>query len=211
MGINLIVRSGSLVFGLACAAALLGAGTTASAQTSLPSLTADDRVLGKADAPITIFEFASLTCTHCAAFEADTFPKVKAEWIDTGKAKLVFRDFPLDKLALNAATLVLCVPRERFFTVVEALFKDQTNWAQMQDPAQSLARVADIGGLSKQQADACLNDDQRADFVVGERYTASKQYGVNGTPTFFINGEKVVGERSYPDFAALLQAALSKP
>ncbi len=189
---------------------LLGAIVAASAQNAVPAVSGDDRILGKADAPITIFEYASLTCPHCAAFEADTFPQVEAEWIDTGKAKLVFRDFPLDKLALSAATIIHCVPPERYFAVLQAVFKDQSNWAQMSDQTQALQRVADLSGLSKQQADACLNDGQNGDFVVGERFTASKQYGVDSTPTFFINGEKAVGERSYPAFGALLETAAAK-
>lgn len=189
---------------------LLGTMAAASAQNAVPALNGDDRVLGKADAPITIFEYASLTCPHCAAFEADTFPLVKEEWLDTGKAKLVFRDFPLDKLALSAATITQCVPPERYFAAIQAIFKDQSNWAQMSDPAQALQRVADLDGLSKQQADACLSDERHTDFVVGERYTASTQYGVDSTPTFFINGQKTVGEMSYPAFGALLQTAAAK-
>src|SRR5712672_1410926 len=89
-----------------------------------------DRVLGKADAPITIIEYASLTCPHCAHFEVDVLPKLKAKWIDTGKAKLVLRDFPLDEPALRAAMVARCAPPERFFGFIDALFQGQNAWAR---------------------------------------------------------------------------------
>jgi len=198
-------------------AAMLGSAAVASAQIPLseitrnyPEITADDRVLGNADAPITIFEYASLTCPHCAAFNADTMPKVKSEWIDTGKAKLIYRDFPLDRLALNAALVARCVPKERFFDFVDSLFKDQTNWAEMKETAKSLERVGELSGLSKEQVDACISDAKLSDFVTGERLVAATKYGVKATPTFFINGKMVVGEVSYAEFDKALRAA-SKP
>jgi protein-disulfide isomerase len=197
---------------LAWAAALLGGGTTALGQTSVPATTVDDRVLGKADAPITIFEYASLTCPHCAAFATGTMPQLEEAWIKTGKAKLVFRDYPLDKLALTAAIVARCVPADRFFGLIKVLFADQPSWGRMSDADQSLERVRNFAGLTKEQADACVKDTKLSDFVLGEHLTAKDQYGVSATPTFFINGEKVVGERDYPDFEKLLlQAAPSKP
>lgn len=196
---------------LACAAALLGGCITASAQTAVPTMTADDRVLGKADAPITVFEYASLTCPHCAAFANGTMPQFEEAWINTGKAKLVFRDFPLDKLALSAAIVARCIPADRFYGLIKVLFADQPSWGLMPNADQSLERVGNFAGLTKQQADACVKDTKLSDFVLGEHLTAKDQYGVSATPTFFINGQKVVGERDYPDFEKLLQAAPAKP
>lgn len=196
---------------LVCQAILFGAAFAASAQTSVPAMTADDRVLGKADAPIVIFEYGSLTCPHCAAFAAGTLPKVEEAWIATGKAKLVYRDYPLDKLALMAAVVARCAPPDTYFRVIAALFGDQANWGVMQDETQALERIRNIAGLTRQQADTCVNDTKLSDFVVAERFTAEKQYGVDQTPTFFVNGQKVAGERSYPDFEKVLQSAPAKP
>jgi len=196
---------------LAVAASLLATTVGARAQSSIPTIAADDRILGRADAPIAIFEFASLTCSHCAAFATGTLPMVKQEWIATGKAQLIFRDFPLDKLALQAAMLARCASRERYFDMIEALFKDQASWAQMPDPSQALDRIAGMGGLSKDQASTCLNDAKLSDFIVGERLTGSKYYGIEMTPSFFLNDIKAAGEKSYADFKVLLESAALRP
>ncbi len=180
------------------------------AQAQVPSAAAPgDHVLGKADAPITIIEYASLTCPHCAAFDVQTLPEIRQKWIDPGRAKLVFRDFPLDGLALRAAVLARCGPPERYFNHVDFLFKDQANWAHMPDTNQALQRVASLGGLGKAQSDACLADEKLSDAVAASRMTAQKQYGVNSTPTFFINGKKVTGDQPYAEFEKVLNAALA--
>lgn len=175
-----------------------------------PTIGLEDRALGKADAPISIVEYASLTCPHCAAFDVETLPKIKQQWIDTGKARLAYRHYPLDKLALQAAVLTRCVPPQRFFGFVDFLFKDQTNWAHMPDATQGIERAASLGGLTRAQADACLKDNRVTDYVVGERLTAEKQYGVRATPTFFINGARIVGDQPYPEFEKALNAALTR-
>lgn len=199
------------------AAPFLGAIIVASAQTPLaqstdnyPRETADDRILGRADAPITIFEYASLTCPHCAAFNADTLPRVKLDWIDTGKAKLIFRDYPLDRLALNAASVARCVPTDRFFEFIDSLFRNQANWFDANDSDKSLARVAKLSGLGQEQVDTCLKDDKLTNFIVGERFTADSRYGVKSTPTFFVNGKKVVGEVPYADLNEILRTATNR-
>ncbi len=204
-------RRAVLYAALACAATLLSLAATARAQTNVPVMSADDRVLGKADAPITIFEYASLTCPHCAAFDVQTLPTVKTDWIDTGKAKLIFRDYPLDKLALSAATIVRCAPADRFYGFIDALYHDQAEWGLMADPNQAQPIIARLGGLSKEQADTCAANTYITNFILGERLSANGQFGVNATPTFFINGHKIVGELAYPDFAKELEAALPKP
>jgi protein-disulfide isomerase len=186
------------------------AGAPASRAESAPTITSEDRVLGKADAPITIFEYASLTCPHCAAFEAEKLPKLKQEWIETGKAKLVFRNFPFDKAALDAAILARCAPPERYYAFLEVLFKDQRVWAGTGEPEAALSRYARLGGVSQQQFDACLQDKALNDAIVAERFTAEKDYGVNSTPTFFINGTKVVGDVPWPEFEKALTTAMPK-
>src|SRR5438552_9942528 len=106
-----------------------------------------DRILGKADAPITIIEYASLTCPHCAHFDVDVLPKLKEKWIDTGKAKLVFRDFPLDQSALLAATVARCEPSDKFYGFIDALFKTQGEWGAAKDPRAGLQNLAQLGGM----------------------------------------------------------------
>ena len=132
------------------------------AQADAPALAPDDAVLGKADAPITIFEYASLTCPHCAEFDQETFPKVKTDWLDTGKAKLVFRDYPLDQMALKAAMLARCAPPDKFFSFIDVLFRSQTSWAGSGNAdavTQALSRIARLGGISEEKF-KCLHGRQ---------------------------------------------------
>jgi protein-disulfide isomerase len=182
-------------------------GATPARALDVPVQTADDRVLGKADAPITIFEFFSYTCPHCADFAKETFPKVKTEWIDTGKAKLIYRDYPLDRNALKAAMVARCAPAERYPAFFETLFQQQMSWAMTNDPQQGLRRIAILGGVSGDQFDKCYNDEELSKSIVAAEFEAQKSYGVESTPTFFINGKKVVGAMSYDDFAKELGRA----
>jgi protein-disulfide isomerase len=175
-----------------------------------PSVTAKDYVLGKTDAPITIIEYASLTCPHCAAFDRDVLPKIKENWIDPGKAKLVFRDFPLDGWALRAAMVARCAPPDRYFGFIDALFQGQNSWARASSPEAALGRLAKLGGISDDKFQSCMKDEKLADTVAASRVAAEKEYGVESTPTFFINGVKLVGEQSYADFDKALTAAQPK-
>jgi protein-disulfide isomerase len=178
-----------------------------------PQITPKDRVLGQADAPITIIEYASLTCPHCAAFDHDTLPKIKQNWIDTGKAKLVYRDFPLDGLALRAAMVARCAPPERYFSFIDALFQGQSNWARSSNQEEALGalgRFARLGGISDEKFQSCIKDEKLADAVAASRVVAAQEYGVDSTPTFFINGTKMVGEASYEAFDKALAAAQPK-
>ncbi len=180
------------------------------AQEQTPKQTPDDRVLGKADAPITIFEYASLTCPHCAAFDRETLPKVKENWIDTGKAKLIFRDFPLDGLALRAAMLARCAPPDRFYGFINTLFQSQQTWEHAKDPIEALGHIARLGGMTEEQFQACMKNEQVSNAVVGSETLAQKEYGVNSTPTFFINGTRLDGAQPYDAFDKALAAALPK-
>lgn len=172
------------------------------------ALTADDRVLGKADAPITIVEYASLTCPHCAHFDVDVLPKLKTKWIDSGKAKLVMRDYPLDEPALRAAMIARCAPGDKFYAFIDTFFHDQQQWVMSKDYKAALARLALLGGMSKTQFDACLANKAVEDKVLQSRLVATQRLAVDSTPTFFINGKKFDGapEEDALD-AALSQAA----
>jgi protein-disulfide isomerase len=192
------------------ACALLGgitAGASPAQAVEAPQVKPDDRVLGKADAPITIFEFFSLTCPHCADFEEHSYPKLKAEWVDTGKAKIVYRDYPLDQNALKAAMVARCAPPDRYAAFVEVLFKQQLVWGVQKDPTDALKKIAALGGLGAEQFDKCINDQDLSKQIVAEEYEAQTKYGVDSTPTFFINGKKVVGALAYDDFVKQINEA----
>jgi len=153
----------------------------------------DDRVLGKRDAPITIIEYASLTCPHCAHFETEVLPKLTAKWIDTGKAKLVLRDYPLDEPATRAEMIARCAPPDRYYAFIDTLFQTQEKWVLAPDYRAALAREALLSGMGKTRFDSCFDDEAVHDKVVESRLVASTQLGVNSTPTFFINGTKFEG------------------
>ena len=177
---------------------------------TLLALTPQDRVLGKADAPITIVEYASLTCPHCAHFEADVLPKLKAKWIDTGKAKLVLRDFPLDEPAMRAAMVARCAPPDRFYPLVDAFFTDQQQWVLARDYKAALGRLARLGGISDKDFQSCISDKKLEDQVAGSRLVASQQLGVDSTPTFFVNGSKYNGAPTAEAFDQLLSGLAAK-
>jgi protein-disulfide isomerase len=169
-------------------------------------LTPDDRILGKADAPVTIIEYASLTCPHCAHFDVDVLPKLKTKWIDTGKARLIMRDYPLDEPAMRAAMVARCAPADKFYPFIDTLFHDQQQWVMSKDYKAALARLALLGGMSKSEFDSCLADKSVEDKVLQSRLNATKDLAVEATPTFFINGIKFDGA---PEEDAM-DAAISK-
>jgi protein-disulfide isomerase len=173
-----------------------------------PAIRPDDMVMGKADAPITVIEYASLTCPHCADFETKTFPQVKKDWIDTGKVRFVYRDFPFDPVALKAHIVAHCGDPDRFFGFIEVFYAQQHSWLKS-DPDQAVAALSQltkIGGVSEAQVQACLKDDKLSKLVVGNRQ-AGDEAGVDSTPTFFINGTKATGFKEYGEFQKLLAAA----
>ena len=174
---------------------------------ALLQVTKDDRILGKPDAPITIIEYASLTCPHCAHFQAEVLPEIKKQWIDTGKAKLVLRDFPLDEEALRAAMIARCAPPARYYAFADTFFAAQDKWVRERDYQGALAKLARLGGMGKEEFDACLRNKQLEDSIVESRFVASKTLDVNSTPTFFINGNKFNGAPTAQDFAANLESA----
>ena len=193
---------------LAGAALTLGGRHALAADPTLPmDLRADDRIMGKADAPITIIEYASLTCDHCVRFHRETLPQIKASWIDPGKARLVYRDFPLDGVALRAAMLAHCAGPDRYFAFLEVIFQQHDQWAHSKEPVAALTRLARLGGLSEQQINACLSDKALETKVVTSRMDAERRYEVRSTPTFIVNGRKVTGALPYPEFEKVLAAA----
>jgi protein-disulfide isomerase len=181
----------------------------ADAQAGL-SVGKDDRILGNADAPITIVEYASLTCPHCAHFANDVLPELKKKWIDSGKAKLVLRDYPLDEPALRAAMIARCAPPDRFYAYVDTFFAAQDKWVMARDYREALARLVKLGGMSQDEFDNCLKNTELENKIVEGRLVASKEFDVNSTPTFFINGTKFTGAPTVEEFDKVLSELSAK-
>ena len=174
---------------------------------ALPAFAADkawpiDKTLGKPDAPITIIEYASLTCSHCAEFEAKVWPQLTKEWLDTGKAKLIYRDYVWDGLAEAAAMISQC-SGDRYFPFVQTFFHSQANWLRSAQPMDSLKSIAKLGGMSSEQVDACLKDTSLLNQILARKDDAEKLYGVHSTPTFVINGK--VYDTVSPDYQSFVQ------
>jgi protein-disulfide isomerase len=170
-----------------------------------------DMVIGAANAPVTIIEYASLTCPHCARFHNETLPKLKSEYVETGKVKYVFRDFPLDRLALNAATIAQCAGPERYFTFLDVFFQQQPNWTRGNDTEAmlgSLRRLARTGGMSDAQIDDCLKNKQVQDTVLASRMAGETQFQVRSTPTLIINGERHAGALSFDELEKIIKPLL---
>lgn len=153
-----------------------------------------DIVYGKADAPITIVEYASMTCPHCANFHKTIFPTLKSKYIDTGKVKLIFREFPLDDLAVAASMLARCSGGEGPSAMISELFARQSDWAFVRgDPRPKLFDMAKQAGFTQAEFDKCLTDDDLYKKILAVRKKGSDSFGVTSTPTFFVNGKRVDG------------------
>lgn len=167
-------------------------------------LTDFDKVLGSPEAPVTLIEFASLTCGHCADFHNETFPALKQQFVDAGVVRYVYRDFPLDGVALRASMLARCAPEHQFFAVLDTLFQNQRQWISDADPVAALGRIGRLAGMSEEQVEACFSDDALADRIVAQRMAAERQYDISGTPTFVINGQVLGGNQPLERFQTLI-------
>jgi protein-disulfide isomerase len=158
-------------------------------------------VLGKDDAPITVVEYASMTCGHCANFHNKVFPALKEKYIDTGKVRLVFREFPLDSLAAAASMLARCAGDGKAFPLISALFHTQESWAFVKsDPRPELLKVAKQAGFTEESFTKCLADQKLLDNISAVRTRGSETFGVNSTPTFFINGKRLTASPTLEEF-----------
>lgn len=166
-----------------------------------------EMIYGKEDAPVTIVEYASLTCPHCADFTLNTFPKIKEKYIDTGKVRLIFREFPFDPRATAAFMLARCAPEDRYFPMVNVFFQQLQQWAMAQDGEAALLQIAKLAGFTQESFQACLTNQELLDDINGVRERGSS-YGVNATPTFFINGQKYAGSLSVDDMSAIIDKLL---
>ncbi|MCW6510153.1 DsbA family protein [Hyphomicrobiales bacterium BP6-180914] len=155
-----------------------------------------DMWIGSKDAPVTIIEYASMTCPHCAAFHAETWPTLKSKYIDTGKVRFVLREFPLDPLATAGFMLARCAGPDKRNAMTDLLFDQQKNWAFVDKPVDALAATVKQAGISQAQFESCLKDQKLYDQVNQTRDKASTDLKIDATPTFFINGRKYAGELS---------------
>ncbi|MEK0082181.1 DsbA family protein [Benzoatithermus flavus] len=167
-------------------------------------------VLGDPNAPVTLIEYSSLTCPHCAAFQRDTFPALKQRYIDTGKVKMVLRDFPLDEVALKAAVIAHCAGADKYPRFVDVFFLQQASWTRAQDPIAALKQLAKLGGLGEDAAEACLADEAMEKAVLQSRLDAQQRYNVRSTPTFILGDKTFSGSRSIDEFAAMIDPLLKQ-
>jgi protein-disulfide isomerase len=160
-----------------------------------------DLVIGNADAPITVVEYASMTCGHCANFHTKVFPALKEKYVDTGKVRFIMREFPLDNLAAAASMLARCAGEGKTFPLISVLFSKQDDWAFVKgDPRPELLKFAKQAGFTQESFEKCLTDQKLLDDISAVRTRASDTFGVNSTPTFFINGKKLGGGGTLDDF-----------
>lgn len=170
-----------------------------------------ERSIGSADAPVTIFEYSSLSCGHCAAFHMDVLPEIKKNYVETGKVRIVFNEFPLNAPALRAAMMARCVAPERYYGLIDTLFRNQERWVTVQ-PAEfekTLFQFSRLAGLTQEKFDACMVNRQLEDLMLESYQQGVEKWQISSTPTFVINGKEVVtGARDYNFFKNLIEAQL---
>jgi len=164
-----------------------------------------EMTLGPDTAKVTVIEYASATCPHCAAFHNETFEALKKEYIDTGKIKFVFREFPHQDAALAAFMLARCAPKEKYFPLIDVFFATQPEWTQ--DPLAGLNKIAQQAGFTKESFDACMKNEAVAKDILAVRNKA-EGFGVTGIPSFFVNGERFEGETTIEAFRAKIDPLL---
>lgn len=173
-------------------------------------LTANEYTMGPVDAKIVIVEYASLTCPHCAQFHTQVLPGLKKEFVETGKVRYIYRDFPLDRLALGAAMIARCAGRENFFGFIDTFYAAQGQWAGAPNPLSALGNLARLGGMSQKKFDACLKNVEVQNEILRQRLEAANEFKVQSTPTVFVDGERYGGGMSLDQVRTLLNRKLAK-
>ncbi|HEY1736563.1 MAG TPA: DsbA family protein [Methylovirgula sp.] len=169
-----------------------------------------DIAQGQANAPITIVEYASMTCGHCARFHSETYPLLKKNYIDTGKVRFILREFPLDPLAAAGFMLARCAGDDKRYLMIDLLFDKQKDWAFADKPLEALSALVKQTGMSEETFNACVNNQALYDQVNQVRDYAAKKFNIDATPTFFVNGKKITGEIAPNALDPLLQPLLKK-
>jgi protein-disulfide isomerase len=165
-----------------------------------------ERSVGKPDAKTVVGEYFSLTCTHCAAFAAGTFPEIKKNLIDTGAVRWVFHDYPLDQVALTASMVARYLPVDRYEPFINALFASQNRWAfgRGNDPTEEIWKVAGLAGMSRTTFDKAVGDTGLRDWIIQQQKADSDKWSIDSTPSFVVNNQKYAGEMSYDAFRKLV-------
>ena len=200
---------------------LLGTAAAAFLATSLPALAQNvsvqdlsvqgplgDVALGPETAKVTIVEYASLTCSHCAAFHKGTWPELKKRYLDTGKVRFTLREFPLDPLATAGFMLARCDGNAKYYPISDLLFEQQRNWAFTDKPLDALRALMRQAGFSQEKFDACLRDQKLYDAVNAVKNRGVEQFNVDSTPTFFINGQRYAGNMSIDELEKIIKPML---
>ena len=193
------------------------AGLTASAQSV--EIKPTDMVHGKPDAKATIIEYASMTCPHCAAFQKEVIPLLNKDYVDTGKVKLIFREYPLDGAARYASAVARCFSGDQFFSFIDLVFANQMNWIKdfdgnqqitKEDIVEGLSQLARQAGMSKEKVEMCGDDPKNLAIVDENWKEGMTRYNVNSTPTFIINGVSHSGEIPYDQLKQILDPLVAK-
>jgi protein-disulfide isomerase len=166
-----------------------------------------EKFLGKEDAPVTVVEYASMTCPHCAHFHETTLPELKTKYIDTGKVRLVFREFPFDPRAEAGFMLSRCSD-DNYFAMIDVLFRQQDSWAGVENAKDALLQISKLAGFSQQKFEQCLTDQKLLDDIRAVRTKGANDFKVDSTPTFFINGKQYKGALSIAEMSAIIDPLL---
>ncbi len=167
-----------------------------------------DMVLGDPGASVEVIEYASMSCPHCRHFHEEVFPLLKSAFIDTGKVRFVFREFPLDRYSLQASMLARCGGEQKFFGFIDLLFREQPNWSRASDPTAALREIGMAEGVSSDDFDDCMSDESLVDMILTTRLDGHERMKVNGTPTVFVDGEEVSDAHDFEALSEQIARAL---
>lgn len=199
-----------LILGATTLAAMTGFAARSHAAVDIAALHAPpeegEMAMGPDTAKVTVVEYASASCPHCANFYKETFPSLKKEYIDTGKIRFIFREYPHDQAAFAAFVLARCAPKEKYFPLIDMFFQQQDVW--LQAPREELQKIAQLAGFTKESFEACLKNEAVAKGILAVRDKATNEFGVQSIPTFFVNGEEIKGETKIEEFRKLIDPLL---
>lgn len=197
------------IIGIGAGALLALSPATAQAEVVSTDVALGEMSLGNADAPVVLHEYSSLTCPHCAAFHADTLPAIKKEYVDTGKVRIVFHDFPLDNLALAALMIVRCSGPERNVDFFNMLYETQADWSRASNPRGALVALARFYGMDGADVNTCLTNEAMMNAVIEARTSATDLHKIESTPSFVLDGNLITGALPFDAFKEKLDQALA--